>query len=317
MKRRQALCALIPVALPVAAQRPARIAYLSRRSGPNEFDQSFLRGLREFGLVDGTHFTIDYRWGDGDTRRMEAMAAELVAARPALVFGSDGGAAQMVQKLDPSLPIVMPLMGDPIAQGYTTSLSRPDRNVTGMSAFRSELSGKRVELLKEAVPRLQRVGAVYRASSSQAPALQATHAAAEALGMKVIDMPTELPAGIGATFASAVRQGVQGVLVISDTATISHRAPLCEAARSHRLPAIYSNRTYLRPGGMMSYGPDLERVFHRAAYFADRILKGAKPAELPIEQATEVRLVLQPAIALGVGVTFAPSLLARADEVLA
>jgi putative ABC transport system substrate-binding protein len=316
MKRRHALYALLPLALPVAAQRPQRIGYLSRRSGPNEFEQSFLRGLREAGLVEGTHFVIDYRWAAEDSQRMASMAAELVALRPDVVVGSDGGSVDLVRKLNPALAIVAPIMGDPVRAGQTTSLSRPDRNITGSTALSTELSGKRLELLIEAVPKIQRIGALFNAAAPHPSALAATHAAGTGAGVSVIDMPIPFPDGIPEAFAAAVRQGVQGFVVISSTATISHREPLCLAARTHRLPAIFPNRTYLRGGAMMSYGPDLEHAFHRAAYFVQRILKGARPADLPIEQPAKLELVLNPPVARTVGVVFPQSLLVRGDEIV-
>jgi len=193
-----------------------------------------------------------------------------------------------VRRLAPGVPIVIPAMRDGIAQGFTTSLARPDGNITGSAVFYAELSGKRLELLKEAVPRLQRAGAVFNAALNANPpqGIAVMTAAGEALGVRVVSMPVAMPGGVDAAFAAAVREGIQGVAALSDTATISYRASLCDAALGHRLPAMYSNRSYLRGGGLMSYGPDLEAVYHRAANFVDRLLKGAQVADLPIEQVT-------------------------------
>jgi putative ABC transport system substrate-binding protein len=317
MKRRHALIALTPAPLPVFAQRLPRIAYLSRRSGPNEFEQSFLRGLREQGMVEGTHFVVDFRWAADDNQRMEAMAAELLALRPDVALASDGGATQLFRKLNANIPIVAGLMADPIRSGFTTSLARPDRNITGTSSLATELSGKRVELLLEAAPKLQRIGALFNGALPPEAALTATRAAAARAGVQLVDMRTNFPDGIPAAFTTAVREGVQGFLLISSTATISHRDALCTGARMHKLPAIFANKTYLRAGAMMSYGPDLEQAFHRAGYFASRILKGAAVADLPMELPSKFELVLNPPVARGVGVVFPQSLLLRADEVVA
>jgi putative ABC transport system substrate-binding protein len=294
-----------------------RVSYLSLRRGPNEFEQSFVRGMRERGYVDGTHIIIDYRWADGNLQRLQEMAAEVVASMPDVVVAPDGFGARDVRALKPAIPIVIPAMADPVASGYTRSMSHPDGNVTGVATLATELSRKRLELFKEALPGLQRVGALYNSNRPSPPiGVPATRAAGDALGVKVVEMRLALPEGIAAGFASAASQGVQGVVIISDTATISHRAPLCDAALSQRLPTIFANRTYLRAGGLMSYGADMEGAFHRSAYYVDRILKGARPADLPIEQPTRFELAVSLQTAKALGITIPQSLLLRADEVI-
>jgi len=212
---------------------------------------------------------------------------------------------------------VCPAFGDAVAQGLTSSLARPDGNVTGISVLATELAYKRIELLKEAVPTLRRAAALYNADAAPpAQALQASMTAGKELGIEVVEMPVRLPQGIDAVFAAAVRQGVQGVAIISSTPTITYRAPLCELSLTHRLATIFANRAYLRAGGLMSYGPDLEGAFHRSAYFVDRILKGAKPADLPIEQPTTLNLILHQGTAKAMAMRFPQSLLLRADEVI-
>ena len=320
MKRRHALVSLLAAALPVRAQRssrPARIGYLSARPGPNEFEQAFLRGMRELGYVDGNQMVIDFRWAAFDASRQQTLAAEVVASRPDVIVAPDGGARNVIA-LDPTIPIVIPAMADPIAAGLTGSLSRPDGSVTGLTMFAIELSRKRLELFKEALPKMQRVGVLFNARRSNPPAgFPATLAAGEALGLELVDMRMPLPDGIAAGFAAAVKQGVQGVVIVSDLATISHSAPLCAASFAHRLPTMFANRTYLKPGGgLMSYGPDLEGAFHRSAYYVDRLLKGAKPADLPIEQPTRFELVVSLKTAEALKLAIPQSLLARADALL-
>ena len=313
---------LVPAMSPwrVQAQgRPAHIGYISLRPGPNEFEQAFLRGLGERGWVEGKNLVVDFRWAAFDLQRVAAMVAELLALQPALMVVPDGlnTTIGLIKSQNPAMPIVAPAFGDPIAQGLTTSLARPSGNVTGSSVFALELAQKRLELLKEAVPGLRRAAALYSAAGG-APSrgVVVSVASGKPLGIEVVEMPVVLPQGIDAAFAAAGRQGVQGVAIVSSTVTIAHRAPLCEISLAHRLPTIFSNRTYLRAGGLMSYGPDLEGVFQRAAYFVDRILKGAKPIDLPIEQPTTFQLVLNQGTAKVLGMRFPQSLLLRADEVI-
>jgi putative ABC transport system substrate-binding protein len=293
-----------------------RIGYLSLRSGPNEFEQAFLRGMREQGQVEGTTFVIDYRWTDGDQQRNKAMAAEIMASKPDVVLAIDGVSVHNLRAANPAIPMVVPTMGDVVASGFSRSLSRPDGNITGIAAFTTELSRKRMEIFREAMPGLKRVGALFNAARTDLQSFPVTKAAGDELGIKVVDMGIRMPEGITSAFAAAAREGVQGVVIISDTATISHRAPLCDAALAHRLPTVFANRAYLRAGGWMSYGPDLEGIFRRAAYFVDRMLKGARPADLPIEQPTRFELVVNLKTAKAIGVTFPQSILLRADEVI-
>ena len=315
-----ASAAIISAMAPFRAQaqgRPARIGYISSRPGPNEFEQAFQRGLRERGWVEGQNLVVDFRWAAFDAQRTSAMVAELLALQPTLMVVADGSDTRlMIRSLSPAMPIVVPIFGDPIAQGATSSLARPDGNATGVSALAIELAHKRLELLKEAVRGLRRVAALYSAVGPPARGVAASVAAGKDLGIDVVEMPVRLPEGIDAAFAAAVRHGVQGVAIVSSTATITHRAPLCEFSLAHRLATIFSNRAYLKSGGLMSYGPDLEAAFHRAAYFADRMLKGAKPADLPIEQPNTFLLALHQGTARALGLRFPQAVLLRADEVI-
>ena len=242
----------------------------------------------------------------------------MVASHPEVVVIADSGFLRAIRSLNSQLPIVLPAMADPIASGITQSLARPDGNATGTAVFAIELSHKRLQLLKEAVPSLRRVGALFNAARRSNPPLgvAATVAAGKELGIEVFEMPVALPEGCEAAFGAAARQGIQGVSIVSDTATISYRSQLCDWAASYRMPTVFANRTYLRSGGFMSYGPNLEGAFHRGAYFVERILKGAKPADLPIEQATAFYLTLNMRTARAFNFSFPNSLLLRADEVI-
>ena len=299
------------------APKVSRIGYISFRPGPNEFEQSFLRGLHERGWGEGQNLIVDFRWAAFDQQRLTAMVAELLALQPALMVVADGpGTVNMIRSLNPAMPIVVPAFADPITQGVTSNLARPDGNVTGVSALATELAYKRMALVKEAVPGLRRAGALYNAATPVPRGAAVSVDAGKELGVEVTQMPVRLPEGIDAAFAAAAREGVQGVAIVSSTATITYRAPLCELSLAHRLLTIFANRAYLKAGGLMSYGPDLEGAFQRSAYFVDRILKGAKPAELPIEQTTVFQLVLHQRTARSLGLRFPQALLLRADEVI-
>ena len=312
--------ACIAAAGPLRAQpqaRMPRIGYLSARPGPNEFEQAFERGLRERGWVPGVQVALDHWFANGDAERESANLAALIASRPDVVLLADRLVGRTLRTLSLPAPIVVAAIADPVASGVTTSLARPDRNITGTAVFNIELSLKRLELLKQAVPGMQHAGTLFNVRRSEKPlGVAASKEAGAALGIKVTELGLALPEGIDEGIAQAVRLGVQGVAIVSDTATITHRKAICEATLAHKLPTIFSNRTYLRAGGLMSYGPDLEGVFQRAAYFVDRILKGAKPIDLPIEQLTTFHLVLNQRTARALGVRFPQSLLIGANEVI-
>jgi putative ABC transport system substrate-binding protein len=298
--------------------KPWRVAYLSFRRGPNEFEEAFQRGLRERGLIEGSNLLVDYRWAGHDLERHRANVAEALALQPTLAVIVDRSETwPMVREINPRLPIVLPAMGDPIAQGISRSLARPDNNMTGSSVFATELAFKRLELLKESLPGIRRVAAVFNGARPRRPlGVVATVAAGKELGIDVIELPVALPDGIDATFVAAVRQGVQGLAIVSDTGTIDFRNPLCDRSLAHRLLTIFSNRTYLRAGGLMSYGPDLEGAMRHSAYFVERILKGVQPADLPIEQTTAFRLTLNLRTAKALDFKFPRSLMVRADEMI-
>ena len=243
---RGAGAALVPtraLGLGQAQGRAARIGYISLRPGPNEFDQAFVRGLRERGWVEGQNLSIDFRWAAFDLPRVQSMVAELLALQPTLMLCADVG-VDVVRKLNSPVPMVQPAFGDPIAGGVTTNLARPDGNVTGVSVLALDLGAKRIELLKEAVPNLRRVGAFFTASNNPPKlGIEASMAAGKELGLEVVEMPVPLPEGIDAAFAAAARQGVQGVAILSSLPTITYRTQLGELARKHRLATIFANRS--------------------------------------------------------------------------
>jgi putative ABC transport system substrate-binding protein len=269
------------------------------------------------GYVDGKNLVIDYRWAGGDAGRLPALAAELVAAKVDIIVTSGVPAAKAAKSATATIPIVMAGVGDAVADGLVASFTRPGENVTGLSVFSRELSRKRLEVFKEAIPGLERVGAVFNAQNpATMPQFRETAIAGATLGLKLAPFDIRFPEGIEPAFAEAVRQKVQGVLIISDSATITHRTQLGSAALNAHLPTMFANKAYLQGGGLMSYGPDIVAIFHRAAYYVDKILKGAKAGDLPIEQPTEVELVINMKTAKALGLTIPQSILLRSDEVI-
>ncbi|MBC5764574.1 ABC transporter substrate-binding protein [Ramlibacter albus] len=312
--------ALLPAAALLHAQaqgRPMRVSYHSVRITPNEFEQAFERGMRERGWVPGSNLLLDYRFAGFDADREAALVTAALQSKPDLFVVADAMLSRSPWTLTTVAPMVFPAFGDPIASGATTSLSRPDGNVTGTTVFHIELSAKRLDFLKQALPDMRRAAALFNVRRRVKPTgVAASVKAGETLGIAVSELGVVLPDGLEEAVGHAARQGVQGIAVISDLGTISHRARICDVTQAHKVPTIFSNRTYLRAGGFMSYGPDLEGVFHRGAYFADRILKGAKPADLPIEQATNFQLVLNQKTAKALGRKFPAALMAQATEII-
>jgi len=273
--------------------------------------------MRELGYVDGRNVIIEYRWAGGDAGRLPALAAELVAAKVDIIVTSGIPAANAAKSATATVPIVMATSGDAVADGLVASFTRPGGNVTGLSLFTRELSRKRLEIFKEAVPGLERVGAMFNAQNpATMPQFRETATAGDTLGLKLMPFDIRFPEGIEPAFAEAVRQKIHGVLIISDSETIAHRTQLGSAALKAHLPTMFANKAYLQGGGLMSYGPDIVAMFHRAAYYVDKILKGAKPADLPVEQPTKIELVINLKAAKELGLTIPQSVLLRADEVI-
>ena len=271
----------------------------------------FREGLRDLGYVDGQNVTIEYRLAAGDFSRLPAMAGELVRL-PVDVIVIDGGTkvAQIAHEATPTIPIVGPLGPDPVAAGLAASLAHPGGNVTGV-----ELSGKRLQLLKEAVPGISRMAAL---SNLAVPVLnrRATEEAARILGLPLrtieVATPDEIPAG----FEAAAAGGAEALVVLPNAIFWNHRARIIALAAQYRMPAIYPEREYADDGGLLAYVQDITDIFRRVATYVDKILKGAKPGDLPIERPTKFELVINAKVAKALGLTFPPGLLALADEVI-
>ena len=310
------LCAPLAVKAQQAEEVPV-IGYLIERSGPTAFDEAFRLGLRELGYSEGRNVVVEYRWADGKAERLPALAAELVRLKVDVIVtsGTPGGLA--AKNATSTIPIVLASGGDFVADGLVASFSRPGANITGLSVFARELSGKRLEILKEAIPGMTRVAAAFNTLNPGTRSLfKETEAAATKLGLKVLPLDIHFPDGVERAFAEAVRLRASAVVIISDGATIVHRAQLGSAALQHHLPTIFANKTYLEGGGLMSYGPDIIEVWRHAATYVDRILKGAKPADMPIEQPTKFELVINLKTAKALSLTIPQSILVRADAII-
>jgi putative ABC transport system substrate-binding protein len=299
------------------AQRVPRIGYLMDRSGPGPFDEGFLSGLREHGYAAGRNVTIEYRWTEGKTERLPALADELVALKVDVIVTAGAQAVQVAKKATATIPIVMTSSQDAVGDGLVASLARPGGNVTGRSVYAPELTQKRIELLKEIVPALSMVAVLWNVQNAGGVSqLREAETAGRALGIAIDSLDVRIPDGLEDGMARAAQAGAGAVLIISDSSTISNRSQIGAAARRRSLPTIFANKAYLEGGGFMSYGPDIVDSFRLSAVYVDKILKGAKPADLPVEQPTKFELAINLKTARALGLNVPATLLARADEVL-
>ncbi len=323
MRRRKFIAILGGIAVwPIAArgqnaQRMPQIGYLMDRSGPGLFDEGFLSGLREHGYEVGRNIAIEYRWSEGKTERLPALAAELVALKVEAIVTAGAQAVQIAKKATTTIPIVMTSSQDAVGDGLVASLARPGGNVTGRSVYAPELTQKRIEILKEVVPGLSRIAVLWNVQNAGgASQLREAEAAGRTLGIAIESLDVRIPDGLEAGMARAAQAGAGAVLIISDSSTISNRSQIGAAARRRNLPTIFANKAYLVGGGLMSYGPDIVDSFRLSAVYVDKILKGAKPADLPVEQPTKFEFAINLGTAKAIGIEVPPTLLARADEVI-
>ncbi len=315
---------LLAVSLaPAAAQSPdkgSRIGYLGARTRAEAsvLLPTFLQGLRDLGWVEGKNIVIEYRWGEGRTDRLPDLAAELVRLKVDVIFAPTTVTAVAARKATGTIPIVMATVGDPVGLGLVASLARPGGNVTGLSyGVGLGIMGKQLELLKEALPRLRRVAVLSNpANPSHALAIKEVTAAAGSLGVQLQLLEARGADDLDSAFAAMARDRAEALLVGADPVLASHRARLRDLAARGRLPAMYGLREHTEAGGLMSYHPDLRENLRRAATYVDKILRGARPAELPVEQPTKFDLAINLKAAKALGLTLPPSLLLRASEII-
>jgi len=279
--------------------------------------ESFRQGLRELGYVEGQTIFIDYRWAEGRPDRFPPLAAELIHLRVDVIVTYSNAAVAALQQATRTIPIVVAAMGDPVASGFVASLARPGANITGLSILAEELGGKWVELLREAVPKVSRV-AILAGPQNPAGRTIWTEIQVAAKALKVTPQRQEVagPDEIEHAFASLIKGRAQGLIVVPHAVTTAHRTQIAGLAAKNRLPGMYPDRLYVEAGGLMSYGTNFHELHRRAATYVDKILKGAKPADLPVEQPTRFELVVNLKTAKSLALTIPPSVLIRADQVI-
>jgi ABC-type uncharacterized transport system substrate-binding protein len=311
--------------LAVEAQQAAkitRIGYLAlnRAAGPHRHE-ALLQGLRDLGYVEGRDVVIEYRDAEGKSELLSALAAELVALKvDVIVAGGGAQAALAAKKATRTLPIVFAATADPVGSGLVSSLARPGGNVTGLSLIFPELVGKCLEQIKQVVPGVTRIAVLWQPGAygerTAEDMLKRAEVAGRALGMQLQLVEARGPADFDRAFSHMTRARA-GALTVLGTVTFSNeRRRLVELAAKTRLPVVYMERDYVDAGGLMSYGPNVTDLFRRAATYVDKILKGANPGDLPVEQPTQFELVINLKTAKALGLTIPPSLLQRADQVI-
>jgi putative tryptophan/tyrosine transport system substrate-binding protein len=317
------LCAMLfALCFPVSAQQAKnipRIGYLTPSLTANRSNfEAFRQGLRDLGYVEGKNVVIEWRANEGKLDRNPALAAELVRLNVDVIVAVGSGEIGAAKEATAAIPIVMVRSGDPVGSGYVASLARPGGNITGLALLRPELSGKRLELLKEIVPKLSRV-AVFASSGSAdyALVLKEIELASGPLGVKLQSLDILSPKDFETAFRDAVKGRADAVLFRVPGPFVSpHRREVAALAVKSRLPVIYESAEQVDAGGLMSYGVNANDLYRRAATYVDKILKGRKPAELPVEQPTKFEFVINLKAAKQIGLTIPPNVLARADKVI-
>jgi putative ABC transport system substrate-binding protein len=330
MNRRNAGLALVlgPLAFGAApfaafaqqAGKAYRIGYLSAptRASVEQVLQAFLRALRQLGWVEGQNLIIEYRWAEGNIERLPALAAELVQLNVDLIVAPAGSAALAAKNATSSMPIVMMFPNDPVGLGLVTSLSRPGGNVTGTTyAPGPAIFGKQLQILKEAIPRASRVAILSnQADASFAVQMKEVEAAARSLGIRLQHVEARGPEEFDSAFASMARERAEALLLGGSSTFLAQATRVAELALKGRLPTMTNFRELVEAGGLMAYGVNMTDFIGRSAVYVDKILRGAKPADLPVEQPTKFELVINLKTAKALGLTIPQSVLARADDII-
>ena len=328
--RRKAATIIITLALgilfaPLApdAQRATRVPRIGWLGGPTResaepFVQAFQRGLKDLGWVEGQNIVIEWRFAGGRAERLPDLAAELVRLQVDLIVVPSTPTALAAKNATKTIPLVTVGVGDPVGLGLVASLARPGGNITGLTAVVSpEIAGKQLELLKEAAPKVSRAAVLWNpATQGTALFLKETEIAARALGIQLQLLEARSLNDFDGTFAAMATKRAGALLVLGDVMFVTHRIRLADLAAKGRLPAMYTLREYVEAGGLMSYGPITPELFRRAATYVDKILKGARPADLPIERPSKFELVINLKAARAIGLTIPRSSLLRADQAI-
>jgi ABC-type uncharacterized transport system substrate-binding protein len=312
------LCAML-LALDLPAQAQSKIPhvgvlFIGGRDQPHL--EAFKQGLRERGYSEGRNIILEYRYAEGHYERLPELATEFVREKVDVIVTTSSISARAARNATGTIPIVM-TSGSPVEHGLAESLARPGGNVTGLSVLVSDLSGKRVELLKEGFPRTTRVATLWSPLSSEAVmGLTETEEAAHALAIQLYRVKVQTRADIEKAFASLPKAHVNALLVVLSPEVTLNSKTIVDLALKQRLPGMYPTRQFAEEGGLMAYGPLMDDLYRRAANYVDKILKGAKPADLPVEQPTKFEFVINLKAAKQIGLTIPPNVLARADKVI-
>ncbi len=305
------------LSFPAEAQQSGkipRIGYLHLRLDPSQ--EAFLQGLRELGYMEGQNIIIYHRSAEGKRDRLPALAAELVRLKVDVIVALSPPTARAAKNTTTTIPIVMRSTSDPVRSGFVASLARPGGNITGLWSISGELIGKRLELLKEVVPGLSRVAVLWKSGRRSGVRFKKTEVAARALGLQLQFLQVRDPSDFQGAFEAATREQAGALITLRTPITVLHRKQIADLALESRLPAVYDDRRFVLAGGLMSYGTNLAALHRRAATYVDKILKGAKPADLPVERPTKFELIINLKTAKQLDITIPPEVLMRADKVI-
>ena len=288
-----------------------------RAGAGGTYMQALREGLGELGYVEKQNLVLEIRWAEGKPDLLRGLAAELLSTRPDVLVTSGSEAILTLRRATDVVPIIMATVMDPVALGIVASIAHPGGNLTGLAILSLELTSKRLQLLKETVPRLSRVAVLwYPANPGNVLMLREVETACQTLGLRWHGVAVRGPDELASAFEAILGTQSNGILAIEDSMLVSHRSRIVETVARTRLPAMYAFRQFVDAGGLMSYGPNIPETFRRAAVFVDKILKGAKPADLPVEQPTKFELVINLKAAKALGITIPQSILGRADQVI-
>ena len=327
MNRRDTVVALLALGIaPLVAEgqqktKISRIGFLSPSSSPDSRMQhvleAFRRGMDELGYVEGRNITIESRWAEGKYDRLPGLAAELVLLKVDVIVASAVPAIRAAKEATSTIPIVMAIVVDPVATGLVASFARPGGNITGLSNMAPELVGKQLEMLKEVVPTASRVAVLWNpANPGNAPQMRAAEVAARTMGVRLQPVEARNPNDLDSAFAAMTKQRAGALIVLADSMLSEHRTRIADLAAKSRLAAVYGLPEFVEAGGLMAYSANRSDLFRRAAIYVDKILRGAKPADLPVERPNKFEMVINMKTAKALGIKIPQSLLIRADEVI-
>jgi putative tryptophan/tyrosine transport system substrate-binding protein len=301
------------------AKKLPRIGFIAGGSPSSESPriEALRQGLRDLGYMQGKNILFEYRYAEGETDRIPALAVELVQLKVDIIVTAGGPMTRAAKQATSTIPIVMAAAGNPVGSGLVASLARPGGNVTGLTTITRELDDKRLELLKEAVPKVTRVGVLWNPEAAALPLFKQLEVAARSLGLQLQSLEVRAPEDFDGAFRAAAKGRSQALLVLRNPVIgMTERGRIAKLANKSRLPTIYDDKAFVEAGGLMAYGTNITDLYRRVATYVDKILKGAKPADLPVEQPMKFEFVINLKTAKQIGVTIPPNVLARADRVI-